>query len=100
MSVRTTARLGATTATLAAVALIASPAAAHVSATPSVAEAGAYTVLTMGVPHGCDGSPTTKLEIQIPEHAAARRPARHPGALLPDPGRRGRDARLPDRPDL
>ncbi|QZY28547.1 YcnI family protein [Nocardioides coralli] len=78
MSARTTARLGAAATTLAAVTLAASPAAAHVSATPSVANAGAYTVLTMGVPHGCDGSPTTKLEIQIPEQILSVTPTRSP----------------------
>ncbi len=114
--------------------------------TPSDAAAGAFTILTMSVPHGCDGSPTTKVEIQIPEsvlsvtptrnpfydvevhdraarraghrrprqrdhrahgerrlhreHPAARRPAGHLRAVVPGPGRRGRDARVPDDPDL
>lgn len=78
MSVRTIARLGAAATTLGAVALLASPAAAHVSATPSVANAGAYTVLTMSVPHGCDGSPTTRVEIRIPEQILSVTPTRSP----------------------
>ncbi len=144
---RTAARLcavpvAAATLTLAAVA----PASAHVTGTPSDAAAGAFTILTMSVPHGCDGSPTTKIEIQIPEsvlsvtptrnplydvrttieqldepvtdahgnevtertahgrlhgqHPAARRPARHLRAVVPGPRRGGRDARVPDDPDL
>ena len=65
---RTTARLGAlAAATVVAVLAVAGAASAHVTGTPSDATAGAYTVLTMSVPHGCEGSPTTKVEIQVPE---------------------------------
>lgn len=46
---------------------LAGPASAHVSVTPSDTGAGAYTVLTFSVPHGCDGSPTTKLAISLPD---------------------------------
>ncbi len=45
----------------------AAPASAHVTITPSDSTAGAYTVLTVSVGHGCEGSPTTALDIQIPE---------------------------------
>jgi uncharacterized protein YcnI len=65
-------------AALAAVALVAAPAGAHVSGTPSETAAGSYTVLTMSVPHGCDGSPTTKIEIQVPESVLSVTPTRNP----------------------
>jgi uncharacterized protein YcnI len=64
---RTLPAIGAGAAALALVGLTAGPAAAHVTVTPSTTEAGAYTVLTFSVPHGCEGSPTTKLAIQMPE---------------------------------
>ena len=50
-----------------AVALGSAPAAAHVSVEPSTTVAGEYAVLTFSVPHGCDGSPTTKVAIDIPK---------------------------------
>ena len=79
MSVRRTlTRLGALTATAALVGLAAAPAGAHVSGTPSVANAGSFTILTMSVPHGCDGSPTTKVEFQIPEPILSVTPTRNP----------------------
>jgi uncharacterized protein YcnI len=66
-------------ATLGFVALAAAgPAAAHVTGTPSVATAGSFTVLTLSVPHGCEGSPTTKVEIQIPEQVMSVTPTRNP----------------------
>ena len=74
---RTLARLAALPAATALVALVAAPAGAHVSATPSVANAGSYTVLTMSVPHGCDGSPTTEVEVQIPESVVSVTPTRN-----------------------
>ncbi|GIJ24097.1 YcnI family copper-binding membrane protein [Micromonospora lutea] len=60
--------------TAAAVALTATPAAAHVTVSPSVTTAGAYTVLTFGVPHGCDTSATTKVSIRIPEQIVSVTP--------------------------
>lgn len=42
-------------------------ASAHVHATPSSAPIGGYTDLAFGVGHGCDGSPTTKIEFTVPE---------------------------------
>lgn len=50
-----------------AVALGAAPASAHVDVTPSTTAAGAYSLLTFSVPHGCDGSATTKVAIEIPD---------------------------------
>lgn len=79
MSIRTIARLGALPAAAAAIALsLAAPAAAHVTATPSTAAAGAYTVVTFSVGHGCEGSPTTSIEIQVPESVLAVTPTRNP----------------------
>ncbi|WP_422768812.1 YcnI family protein [Plantactinospora sp. WMMC1484] len=47
--------------------LTAAPAAAHVTVSPTVTSANSYTVLTVSVPHGCDGAATTKVAIKIPE---------------------------------
>lgn len=57
---------------------LASPASAHVTVTPTTTAAGAYTVLTVSVPHGCEGSATTKLAIQIPEKVLSVTPTRNP----------------------
>jgi len=79
MSIRTLARLGALPAATAAITLsLAAPAGAHVTATPSTAAAGAYTVVTFSVGHGCEGSPTTKIEIQVPESVLSVTPSRNP----------------------
>jgi uncharacterized protein YcnI len=65
---RISARLGAATgAGLLIAAIAAAPASAHVTITPDDTAAGAFTVLTVSVPHGCEGSPTTGITIQIPE---------------------------------
>ena len=72
------ARLGAVVAAAAAGVLIAAaPAQAHVSLTPSTTAAGAYAVLELSVPHGCDGSATTAVTIQIPEEIPAVTPTRN-----------------------
>jgi len=76
---RTLTRLGAPLAAAAAVTLVAAaPASAHVTVSPSDATAGAFTVLTVSVPHGCDGSPTTRIEMQIPEQILEVTPTRNP----------------------
>ena len=61
-----------------AVLLTAGPAAAHVSISPEEGTAGSYTVLTASVPHGCDGSPTTEVAIQMPEEILSVTPTRNP----------------------
>ncbi len=77
---RTAARLGAATgAGLLIAALAAAPASAHVTITPTDTSAGAYTVLTFSVGHGCEGSPTTALDIQIPEPILSVTPTLLPG---------------------
>ncbi len=76
---RTAARLFAAPATLGiALLALADPAGAHVSVTPTETAAGAYTLLTVSVPHGCDGSATTKVEIQVPEQILSVTPTRNP----------------------
>ncbi|MDD0859992.1 DUF1775 domain-containing protein [Arthrobacter alpinus] len=42
-------------------------ASAHVSATPSETAAGAYTLVTFAVGHGCDGSSTTSMTFTLPD---------------------------------
>ena len=57
---------------------LAGPASAHVTVTPSTTAAGAYTVLTVALSHGCDGSATTEVAIQLPEEIESVAPTRHP----------------------
>jgi periplasmic copper chaperone A len=79
MSSRTLTRLAVVPAATAAIALsLVSPASAHVSASVTEASAGAYTVLTLSVPHGCEDSPTTRIEIQVPESVFSVTPTRNP----------------------
>lgn len=47
---------------------------AHVSVSAQRAVAGEYAVLTFAVPHGCEGSPTTKIAIKIPESITTTKP--------------------------
>lgn len=53
-------------------------ASAHVSVTPSSTAAGAYSVLTFSVGHGCEGSPTTRLAVRLPEQVVAVTPTVNP----------------------
>lgn len=46
--------------------VLAAPAFAHVTVTPGQAAVGSYSVLTFTATHGCDGSPTTEMSVQIP----------------------------------
>ena len=59
--------LGVTAAAAALSIAGAMPASAHVTVKTDNAAAGSYTVLQVSVPHGCDGSATTKVSIKIPE---------------------------------
>ena len=78
MSLRTLARLGAVPLALGVAVLgVAGPASAHVTMSASTTAAGAFTVLTVSVPHGCDGSATTEIAIQIPEEINAVTPTRN-----------------------
>ena len=50
-----------------ALALAVAPASAHVTLSADTTAAGSYAVLTVSVPHGCDGAATTKIAISMPE---------------------------------
>ena len=79
MKMRCAARLLAVPAAAGLITLgLAGPASAHVTVTPENTAAGSFTVVTMSVPHGCDGSATTKVAIQIPEDILAVTPTRNP----------------------
>lgn len=54
-------------------------ASAHVTVSPEGAVAGSYDLLTFAFSHGCDGSPTTALEITIPEGVGAAHPTAQAG---------------------
>ena len=56
---------------------LASPASAHVTVTPDTTAAGSYAVLLFSNGHGCDGSPTTKITIQMPEEIQSVVPTRN-----------------------
>lgn len=71
------ARLGALPAAAGMLVLSASPAIGHATISPSEAAAGSFTVLTVSVGHGCEGSPTTKLAIQMPEQILSVTPTRN-----------------------
>ncbi|GAA3644855.1 YcnI family protein [Microbacterium marinilacus] len=66
---RRPAALAAAGTVLAAGLVLAAPlaASAHVTVTPDAPVAGGYDVLTFAFSHGCDGSPTTALQIDVPE---------------------------------
>ena len=68
----------------AALALAAVPlaASAHVTVTPSGTAAGSYTVLTFAFSHGCEGSPTTAIAIDIPESIASVSPTLNPNYTI------------------
>ena len=55
-------------------ALAASPAAAHVYLEGKQATVGASYKAVFAVPHGCSGSPTVKIRVQIPEGVIAVKP--------------------------
>lgn len=52
---------------------------AHVTAQPDSAPSGSYFIATFVVPHGCDGSPTVALRIQIPDDITVVKPQMKPG---------------------
>ncbi len=55
-------------------ALAASPAAAHITLETKQAAVGASYKAVFTVPHGCAGSPTVKIRVQIPEGVIAVKP--------------------------
>lgn len=73
-------RLAAASAIVAGVLLCSATAAsAHVTIQETDQKPDSYTVLTFGVPHGCDGSPTTKIRIKLPESIPTATPTVNPG---------------------
>ncbi len=78
----TTKTLGASVLAIGAGAVIALvpavAASAHVSASANSTAAGSYSVITFSVPHGCEGSPTTGIEIQIPDTILSVTPTVNP----------------------
>jgi periplasmic copper chaperone A len=69
--------LGAAAIATAALALPA-PASAHVYVTPAEAPSGGFADVDFKVPHGCEGSSTTEITIQIPESVPSVTPGRSP----------------------
>lgn len=54
-------------------------ASAHVEVDPSSTAAGSYSLLTFSLGHGCDGSATTGITIDIPETITSVTPTVNPG---------------------
>jgi uncharacterized protein YcnI len=61
------------------VVLVARPASAHVDPDPLAVQAGTTATVAFGVEHGCDGSPTTKVEIKFPDGFTAIKPVDQTG---------------------
>jgi uncharacterized protein YcnI len=53
-------------------------ASAHVSVAPTSTAAGSYSVLTFALAHGCEGSATTSIAIDIPENITSVAPTVNP----------------------
>lgn len=64
---------------LAAAAIAAMPARAHVTLETRQASPGSYYKAVFAVPHGCAGSPTIKIRVQIPEGVIGVKPMPKPG---------------------
>lgn len=76
---RRTLTAAAATGSAAAVMLAAAGgAAAHVGVTPDKTSANSYALLTFGIPHGCDGSGTTKVAITLPAELNDAQPTVNP----------------------
>lgn len=59
--------------------MVALPAAAHITIAPNQAPADSYVKVDFRVPHGCDGSPTIGIGVQIPEGVTSVTPQVVPG---------------------
>jgi uncharacterized protein YcnI len=64
---------------VAVLAFAASPACAHISLETRQATIGSSYKAVFAVPHGCKGSPTIKIRVQIPEGVIAAKPMPKPG---------------------
>jgi len=71
---RTTRAVTAAAGALVAIGVWAVPASAHVEADPSEAPAGSTTVISFTIPHGCAGSPTTGVDMKLPEGVTGAKP--------------------------
>ena len=67
---------------LAAGALLALPAAAHITLDPTAAAAGSYVRAALRVPHGCAGAATTRVTLDLPEGIYSAKPMPKPGWRL------------------
>ncbi|QOZ29830.1 YcnI family protein [Bradyrhizobium sp. CCBAU 51753] len=67
---------------VAAAALAASPAVAHITLEAKQAAVGSYYKAVFAVPHGCAGSPTVKVRVQIPEGVIGVKPMPKAGWTL------------------
>ncbi|POH61216.1 YcnI family protein [Arthrobacter glacialis] len=74
-TLKTTLAVGATTSLMM---LGLGSASAHVSATPTETAAGAYSLVTFSVGHGCEGSPTTAVTITLPDELNDATPTVNP----------------------
>jgi uncharacterized protein YcnI len=54
-------------------------ASAHITIDPREAPAGSYAKLVFRIPHGCDGSATTRIQVTIPAGVSDVKPQVHPG---------------------
>jgi periplasmic copper chaperone A len=61
---------------------VASPAIAHIVLAVREAPAGSYYKATFRVPHGCDGSPTVAISVELPPGIVVAKPAAKPGWTL------------------
>lgn len=68
-----------TSLVFAAALVLAPAAAAHVTANPGEAPAGAFAVVSFRVPHGCEDAATTSLSVQIPAGVSSVAPQAVPG---------------------
>jgi uncharacterized protein YcnI len=57
----------------------AAPATAHITLDPGEAPTDGYATLQLQVPHGCDGSATKAVRVQIPKSVPSATPQVHPG---------------------
>lgn len=60
--------------TAAALAAVAPPAYAHVTLEAAQATSGSYYKAVFSVPHGCDGKPTVRLRVRIPDGITSVKP--------------------------
>jgi uncharacterized protein YcnI len=64
------------------VAIATAPASAHVTLEKRQAAVGSYYKAVFAVPHGCAGSATVKIRVQVPEGVIGIKPMPKPGWTL------------------